>query len=92
MLHGELELVPDPEQLGNARSSLDPVIVAKLAKSAVLRLELTILPRLSLPLRLLLFLFPVVSWEESSEVTKVPVAESRKLIVMESKLSVCMER
>ena len=33
-----------------------------------------------------------VSWEESSEVTKVPLAESRRLIVMESKLSECMER
>ena len=33
-----------------------------------------------------------VSWEESSEVTKVPLAESRRLIVMESKLSERMER
>ena len=33
-----------------------------------------------------------VSWEESSEVTKIPLAESRRLIVMESKLSERMER
>ena len=33
-----------------------------------------------------------VSWEESSEVTKVPLAELRRLIVMESKLSERMER
>ena len=33
-----------------------------------------------------------VSWEVSSEVTKVPLAELRRLFVMESKLSECMER
>ena len=35
-----------------------------------------------------------MSWEESSEVTKVPLAESRRLlVVMESKSeSACMER
>ena len=33
-----------------------------------------------------------VRGEKSSRVTKVPLAESRRLIVMESKLSECMER
>ena len=56
VLHDEIVLAPHHEQLDIAHSFLDPVIVAKLVKSAVLRSELRIIPLLSLPLLLLLLL------------------------------------
>ena len=53
VLHGELDLAPDPEQLSNVHSSLDPGIAAKLVKSNVSRPELRLLPLLSFTLLLL---------------------------------------